>query len=155
MPVSLRRAAAADIKTLWMMQVEAFSGLLLKYRDYDTSPGAESLERVQAKFDQPGTIYYFIMDGETTVGGVRVVDKRDGSRKRIAPVWIMPEHRRKGYARAAFARIEEIHGADSWSLDTILQEEGNVRLYEQLGYRRTGETRHIKDGMDIVFFEKD
>ena len=54
----------------------------------------------------------------------------------------------------AFAEIEKLHGEDNWSLDTIMQEEGNIYLYEKVGYHQTGEIEHIKDGMDIVFFEK-
>ena len=27
-------------------------------------------------------------------------------------------------------------------------------LYSKMGYQKTGEIEHIKDGMDIVFFEK-
>ena len=53
-----------------------------------------------------------------------------------------------------FAEIEKLHGEDNWSLDTIMQEEGNIYLYEKVGYHQTGEIEHIKDGMDIVFFEK-
>ena len=39
--------------------------------------------------------------------------------------------------------------------NTILQEQGNIYLYEKLGYKRTGEIENIKDGMDIVYFHKD
>ena len=44
--------------------------------------------------------------------------------------------------------------ADSWELDTILQEEKLCHLYEKLGYRRTDQIKPIKEGMDLVFFEK-
>ena len=50
---------------------------------------------------------------------------------------------------------EKIYGKDNWSLDTILQEEGNIHLYEKLGYHRVGTPEKINDRMDIVFFEKD
>ena len=49
---------------------------------------------------------------------------------------------------------ERIHGADNWSLDTILQENGNLHLYEKLGYHRTGKIEKINDRMDIVYYEK-
>ena len=42
--VSLIAAGKDDMKTIWKMQVEAFSELLDKYQDYDTSPAAESFE---------------------------------------------------------------------------------------------------------------
>ena len=81
--------------------------------------------------------------------------RKDGSRKRLSPLWIMPEYRGKGYAQAAISAAEQIHGSRHWSLDTILQEPGNLHLYEKMGYRRTGQIERINDRMDIVFYEKD
>lgn len=154
MSVYLQKASVQQAEIIRKMQTEAFAGLLEKYQDHDISPAAESLERVREKFEQPGSAYYFIMEEETVVGAVRVVDRSDGSRKRISPIWIMPAYRNRGYAQQAFARIEQLYGPDHWCLDTILQEEGNIHLYEKLGYRRTGKIDHIHENMDIVFFEK-
>ena len=153
--VSLKAATREDIETIWKMQLNAFAELLEKYQDYDMSPGAESLEKVMARYEQPWTTYYFITAGDQHVGAVRIVDKKDGSRKRISPIWIMPEFRNRGYAQAAITAAEGIHGSDHWCLDTILQEAGNVHLYEKMGYHRTGKVERINDQMDIVFFEKD
>ena len=136
------------------MQVEAFSALLEKYRDYDISPANEPMSRIMERLEQPFTYYYFIMDGDTAVGAVRVVDMKDGSPKRISPIFIMKEHRGKGFAKAAIRAVEELHGTDNWSLDTILQEEGNCCLYEKMGYRRTGDTQVINERMTLVFYEK-
>ena len=85
-----------DVETVWKMQVEAFADLLEKYRDFEISPGAESLDKVSARFEQPWTTYFFIMANDEKVGVIRIVDKKDGSRKRISPVWIMKDHRNKG-----------------------------------------------------------
>ena len=153
--VSLKAATREDIETIWKMQLEAFAELLERYQDYDMSPGAESLEKVMARYEQPWTTYYFIVAGDQTVGAVRIVDRKDGSRKRISPIWIMPEYRNRGYAQATITAAEEIHGPGHWCLDTILQEAGNVHLYEKMGYHRTGKTERVNDRMDIVFFEKD
>ena len=136
------------------MQTEAFSDFLEKYRDYETSPAAESFERVMERYLQPWTTYYFILAGEETVGAMRVIDRQDGSPKRISPIWIMPAFRNKGYAQQAILEVERIHGERGWCLDTILQEEGNLHLYEKMGYRRTGRIEHINERMDIVFYEK-
>ena len=155
MSVTLRQAKREDIETIWKMQVEAFRGLLEKYQDYDLSPGAEGVGKVNARFEQPWTKYFFIEAEGTDVGVIRVVDKKDGSRKRISPLWIMEEHRGKGYAQAAIRAVEELYGADNWCLDTIMQEKGNCYLYEKMGYHQTGKVEHINDRMDIVFYEKD
>ena len=153
--IELKPVFQDDIETVWKMQVEAFSELLKKYQDYDISPAAESMDKVSARFEQPWTTYYFIVADDEQVGGIRVVDKKDGSRKRISPIWIMPEHRNRGYAQRAILEAEKIHGSDHWSLDTILQEKGNLYLYEKLGYHRTGRVDKINERMDIVFYEKD
>ncbi len=154
MAVTLRKAVREDMETIWRMQTEAFSELLDKYQDFDTSPAAESLETIMAKFEQPWTAYYFIVQGDRIVGAVRVVNKNDGSRKRISPLWIMNEFRNKGYAQQAMIELEKIYGSDHWCLDTILQEKGNLYLYEKMGYVQTGRIEHINERMDIVFYEK-
>ena len=144
-----------DVNIVQAMQRLAFSELLERYQDHDISPATESLEKIRWKITAPGSYYYFIRAGEETVGGLRIVDMKDGSRKRISPLYIMPAYRGKGYAKAAMLEAEHIHGAHQWRLDTILQEPGNCYLYEKMGYRQTGVQTVIKDNMTIVDYEKD
>ncbi len=155
MCIDLKPIVREDVETVWKMQVKAFSDLLEKYQDYDMSPAAEDLDKVLARFEQPWTTYFFIMTNDEKVGVLRVVDKKDGSRKRISPVWIMPGYRNKGYAQQAIIEAEKIYGSKHWCLDTILQEKGNLHLYEKLGYHQTGRIDKVNDRMDIVFYEKD
>ena len=155
MSVTLRQAQRDEVQKIWEMQIEAFRELLEKYQDYDLSPGAEHVDKVIARFEQPWTKYFFIEAEGVDVGVIRVVDKNDGSRKRISPLWIMKEYRGKGYAQDAILAVEELYGADYWCLDTILQEKGNCHLYEKMGYHQTGRVEHINERMDIVFYEKD
>ena len=155
MSVTLRKAERADLQKIWEMQVEAFKGLLEVYQDYDMSPAAESIDKIVARFEQPWTTYFFIEAEGTDVGAVRAVDKKDGSRKRISPIWIMKEFRGKGYAQDAIRALEALYGADNWCLDTILQEKGNCHLYEKMGYHQTGRIDNINERMDIVYYEKD
>lgn len=86
MSIELRQAVKEDMKTIWEMQVEAFKGLLETYQDYDLSPAAEGPEKVMARFEQPWTKYFFITADGVDVGAVRVINKKDGSRKRISPI---------------------------------------------------------------------
>ena len=155
MDIELLPVMQEDIEMVWKMQVEAFSELLEKYQDYDTNPAAEEMDKVIARFEQPWTNYYFILADHEKVGVIRVIDKKDGSRKRISPIWIMKEYRNRGYAQKAIEEAEGIHGRDHWCLDTILQEKGNLYLYEKMGYHRTGKIEQVNDRMDIVFYEKD
>ena len=155
MSVTLRQAKREDVETIWTMQVEAFADLLKKYEDYDMSPAAEGIDKIIARFEQPWTKYFFIEAEGKDVGAIRVVDKQDGSRKRISPLWIMKEYRGRGYAQDAIRAVEDLYGKDHWCLDTILQEKGNCHLYEKMGYHKTGRIEHINERMDIVFYEKD
>lgn len=153
--VILIAATEDDLQTLWKMQVRAFSDILEKYQDYEMSPAAETFDKVMERYRQPWTTYYFIVAEDEVVGAIRVVDKKDGSRKRISPIWIMQEYRNKGYAQSAITAVEQIYGSENWCLDTILQEKGNLHLYEKMGYHQTGKIEKINDLMDIVFYEKD
>ena len=119
------------------------------------SPATESYENLLNKFKQPWTKYLFIVRNGEKIGAVRVIDKEDESRKRIFPIWIMPLHRNQGLAQLAIKELERLYGSSYWELDTILQEQCNIYLYEKLGYKRIDKIEHIKDGMDIVFFQKD
>ena len=119
------------------------------------NPATESYKNVLNKYKQPWTSYYFITRNNEKVGVIRAIDKKDGSRKRIAPILIVPVYRNQGLAQLAMREVGKIYGSQHWQLDTILQEQGNIYLYEKLGYKRTGKIENIKDGMDIVYFHKD
>lgn len=156
MEVRLVRASVSEAEEIWSMQIKAFRELLEKYQDYGTSPGSEPVEKVLARLEQPQTYYYFIMAGEHKAGVIRVVDfKDDSARKRISPIFIMPEFRRSGYAQKAIESAEKLHGDRNWELDTILQEPGNCHLYEKMGYRKTGKTKQINERMTLVFYAKE
>ena len=150
----LVRANVSDCEKIWSLQIEAFADLLAKYQDYETSPGNEPKENIQAKLLDEFTFFYFIYLEDEIAGAVRVVDRKNGNRKRIAPIFIMKKFRNRGLAQKTFKEIEKIHGSKNWMLDTILQEAGNCYLYEKLGYQRTGKIEHINERMDIVYYEK-
>lgn len=156
MDIKLTKAKFEDLDTILQMQKEAFSELYAKYQDTETSPATEKYENTLFRFNQPKTTYYFIMADNVKVGVIRIIDCKDGvTRKRISPIFIMPEYRNQGYAQQAIKEAERIHGKLNWKLDTILQEKGNCYLYEKLGYHQTGKTEQINDKMTIVFYEKD
>ena len=73
----------------------------------------------------------------------------------LVQILILPEYQNKGLAQQAIKKVESLYpDAEYWRLDTIAQEDKLCHLYSKMGYQKTGEIEHIKDGMDIVFFEK-
>ena len=151
----LVRAEKPQAPLAQAMQQEAFAQLLEKYQDHDTNPANESLERITWKIKYPDSYYYFIWLGDTIIGAIRVHHAKDGSRKKISPLYILPAYRGKGYAQWAIREAERIHGSTHWELFTILQEPRNCYLYEKMGYRRTGFQKEINGKMTIVGYEKD
>lgn len=155
MRVALLKADISDAKELHAMQVKAFRELLEKYRDFETSPASEGVEKVEARLKQDTTFYYFICIGQQKVGAVRVVDKKEaGKNKRISPIFILPEFQGRGIAQKAIRLCEAVHGNENWELDTILQEPKNCHLYEKMGYRQTGKTKVINERLTLTFYEK-
>lgn len=111
--------------------------MLAVYRDYESNPAAENLEQVEQR----------------QIGFVRVCEF--GSTCRVSPLCILPEYQRKGYGRLAMEELERQYPrAETWTLETIAQEEGLCRFYESLGYRPTGTAEHLQPGMDIQRYEK-
>lgn len=155
MKIKLLRADINDAKELHTMQIESFRELLDKYQDFDTNPGNESIENVEARLKQDFTHFYFICIGLQKVGAIRIVDKKEaGKNKRISPLFILPKFQGQGIAQKAIRLCEEIHGDNDWELATILQEQKNCHLYEKMGYRKTGKTEVINERLTFVFYEK-
>lgn len=156
MSIQLVKIELEDAETIWKMQLEAFQDLLDKYKDFETNPAAEPIEKTRIRLKQLSTFFYYIKDDDNIVGAVRVVDKKEaGKAKRISPIFMMKEYRGHGYAQEAIKRMEEIHGSDNWELETILQEKGNCYLYEKMGYRATGKIEKINENMSLVYYRKE
>ena len=155
MKLVLKRASEKDAGQIWRMQIESFAEVYERYRDDLTSPAKEPVEKVIARIRQPQTYYYLIETEEGIVGAIRVIDfHQEETPKRISPLFILPAFRNRGFAQAAIRAVETLHGQKNWALDTILQETGNCRLYEKMGYHRTERTEIINDRMTLVFYEK-
>ena len=136
------------------MLFRSFAELLEKYRDTATSPGAEPLERIEARMAQDATDYYLILAKGHQIGAVRV-QRLPENVCRVSPIFILPAFQGKGYAQAAMGALEEMYPqAEAWRLDTIKEEAKLCHLYEKLGYRRTGQEEVLQPGMTIAYYEK-
>lgn len=153
--VNLRRAGAEHAELIWQMQVEAFSASYKKYRDTQTNPAAETPEKVLSRLMQPFTYYYLIEYGGNIAGAIRIVDRKEpDAHKRISPIFILPSYRKLGIAQGAIREAERIHGRENWELETILEEPSLCRLYEKMGYCKTGKMQRINDLLTLVYYQK-
>ena len=155
MRIHLVRATVDDSARIHEMQLAGFRALLDKYQDFDTNPGAETLERVRRRFSFDTVDHYFICLTDEAIGYIRV-QRLEGNICRLSQMFILPDFQGKGYAQEAIRAAESLYPqARKWTLDTIKQEAKLCHLYEKMGYRLTGTGKHIKDGMDLVDYAKD
>ena len=153
MMIRLRKATEDDQRKIHYIQVKSFAQLLLKYEDFESSPAAEGLDDIRQRFRQSFTDYYLIELDDEEIGMLRVCDF--GEHCRLSPLCILPEYQGRGYAQQAIVLMEELYPKTQlWQLDTIAQEEKLRHLYEKMGYRRIEKTEQIKEGMELVFYEK-
>lgn len=153
-PLNIKDFEVSDIDTVFAVQQAAFEPLYRKYRDDDTSPYLESRETILRKYTREGTCGYVFFADEIPVGAVRVILHGNNEAK-VSALCVLPEYQRRGIAFTAMKAIEKLHGdIDTWHLSTILEEEGNCRLYEKLGYARIGEPVCVNERMTLVFYEK-
>lgn len=154
MKIKLEKATAWDAPAILAMQKAAFMPLLEKYQDHDTNPVNETLERVLGRINNPASIYYKIVAKEYMVGAIRIKWDEEG-RFWISPLFVDPLYQGLGIARKAMEQAELLHvEAETWELATILEEEGNCRFYENLGYRATGTSDQLNDNATLGYFKK-
>ncbi|MFD1861328.1 GNAT family N-acetyltransferase [Planococcus chinensis] len=154
MAIKLEKSQETDALRLLEMQHAAFLPLLEKYRDFETSPAIEPLEKMEARILEPdGGVYKILADGELA-GAIRI-RRKEGDRFWIGPLFIAPCFQGGGFAQAALRAAEELYPeAASWHLGTLLEEAGNCHLYEKMGYARNGRQEKLNSRATLVHYEK-
>ena len=152
--ITLRRVERDECERIYHMQIVDFKDLLDRYRDFETNPGAETLGRVEKRFGYPGVEHYFIVLYDEDIGYVRI-HRLEGQVCRLSQMVVLPRYQGNGYAQQALKQVEGLNPqVRCWVLDTIRQEPKLCHLYEKMGYRLTGAQVNVKEGMDLVDFEK-
>lgn len=103
-----------------------------------------------------GAFLVAYVDGEPV--GCGAVKRHDDATAEVKRVWVVPEARGRGVARALMARLEEVAQALGYRgvvLETGLRQPEAVELYESLGYRRREPYGTYRDSPLTVCFERD
>ena len=152
--ITLQPTSSADALHIWNMQKISFKDLLDKYKDFDSSPACETLEKVKYRLSDKGRRNYLINIAGKSIGAVFIIDRGLDCGKYLSRLFILPQYQGLGYAQETIREVERIHGKHCWQLDTILQEEKLCYLYEKMGYRKTGTVKEINENMSLVYYEK-
>ncbi|SHG64420.1 GNAT family N-acetyltransferase [Ornithinibacillus halophilus] len=154
MEVKLEKATMRDANSIFDMQVKAFTPLLEKYKDYDTNPANETIDRVLMRINSLNRAFYKILADNELVGAISV--KWEGNAKFwISPMFLIPSYQGKGIAQEALILLEKMYPqAMTWELATIKEEERNCYLYEKMGYNQTGVSKKLNDNATLIYYKK-
>lgn len=153
--IRLEKAVNLDAKAIFDIQVNAFMPLLEKYKDYQTNPANETIDRVITRINNPKGGFFKILVDNHLVGAICVLWKVD-KQFWISPMFILTEYQGKGIAQRAIALVEKLFPqAFSWELATILEEERNCYLYEKMGYIKTGVKKELNEQTTLIFYKKE
>ncbi|EOP54539.1 acetyltransferase [Bacillus cereus VDM053] len=143
MEITLEKATENDAEVLFQMQIDSFSPLLNKYKDYETNPANESIEKTILRINNPGSNFYKMIIDSNLVGAICISKKEIPYKFWISPMFI-------------HLLIEEMFPeARSFELATILEEERNCFLYEKMGYKRTKVIKKLNDKTTLIYYKKE
>ncbi|WP_399631956.1 GNAT family N-acetyltransferase [Sporosarcina sp. SG10008] len=154
MEVTLEKANEFDAQSLFDIQVNAFLPLLEVYKDYNTNPANETIERMITRINNTSGGVYKIKSDTILVGAISIWWKEE-TEFWISPMFIQPKYQGQGIAQKAISQIEGLFPqAVSWELATIAEEKRNCYLYEKMGFIKTGETKKINDSTTLIYYKK-
>lgn len=154
--LKIELANFSDINEIMIMYKLSFKCLYNKYKDDNTSPYMEDKKTIQKKFVMDNSYYFFIKNNKQKIGMVRIITLPKNNTAEISPILILPEFQRKGFAKNTLNIIYNVfNNYKHWQLSTIKQEKHLVNFYLEVGYQ-INQNKHfkIKNGMDLIFFDK-
>ena len=152
MEITLEKATESDAAVLFQMQIDSFSPLLHKYKDYETNPANESIEKTIFRINNPSSNFYKMIIDSKLVGAICISQKELPYKFWISPMFIHPIYQGKGIAQKVLILIEGMFSkAQCFELATIL----DCFLYEKMGYKRTEETKKLNDKTTLIYYKKE
>jgi ribosomal protein S18 acetylase RimI-like enzyme len=150
-PVKITKASFEDIKTILLLQKQAFGSEADIYNDFDTSPPLlQTLEEITREFS--GQTFLKAIVGNEIVGSVRGFQSGEtGFIKRLV---VHPQYQNQGIGSRLMESIEREFGkAKRYELFTGHRSARNLHLYYKLGYKEFKRER-ITSNLAMVFLEK-
>lgn len=148
-PVQLILAQKNDAQLIHQLKKEAFMPLYETYRDTDTNPALDPVDKVVCQLAQEETDYWLISYEGRMAGGVRVVHKKDANL--ISPLFILPKEQNKGIATCVMKQLFDMYpDVLCWKLVTIREEKRNCHFYEKLGFCNTLSAEESTGPMTLI-----
>lgn len=135
--VKMLRATLADAIALLALQKEVFKPYSDKYGDFDSNPYHMDLHRMEFNIKYRYGQYYKIIDEEKDeiIGGIFAFELDEQPIMKIAQFYFKKEYQHLGYGTAILNELFNLNpNVRKWYVDTIMQEEYNVKFYQHLGF---------------------
>ena len=144
-------ADIADALELLALQKLAYQSEAVLYNDWSIPPLTQTLAEVKQEFT--GKTFLKQCDDEGKITG-SVRGAMLNCTCKIGRLIVHPDCQRQGIGARLMAAMEaEFPDANRFELFTGSKSEGNIRLYERLGYR-IFRTEHLSPQVELVFMEK-
>jgi len=146
----IERASLADAVVILELQKLAYQSEARLYNDWTLPPLTQTLENLREEFSK--SIVMKAIEGSKLVGSVRARSV-DGV-CHVGRLIVTPELQGHGVGTMLMRAIESAFPERPvFELFTGSRSEGNLRLYERLGYTRTREKK-LSPGVTLIFLEK-
>lgn len=149
-PVRIARADGADAAAILELQKLAYRSEAMLYDDWTLPPLTQTLESLADEIPQSVTLK--AIEGARVVGSVRA--RETAGVCLVGRLVVHPEAQGRGIGTLMMREIEKAFpDAVKFRLFTGSRSEGNIRLYERLGYLRVRE-QVASPSVTLVFMEK-
>ena len=149
-PVRIENAMAEDAPSILALQKLAYESEARIYDDWSLPPLTQTLPSLRDELMTSTCLK--AMERDRLVGSVRA---REAERVcQIGRLIVDPQFQGRGVGTMLLRHIEAAFpGARAFELFTGSRSEGNLRLYERLGYRRSRE-KALSPSISLIFLEK-
>ncbi len=131
----IKKAELKDAERLLEVQKIAFKKYAEKYGDFDNNPYHMELDRMEFNIKYRFGQYFKVELNEQIIGGIFGFELDDPKVIKIAQFYLLPEFQANGYGTEILEFfINQNKVANTWYIDTILQEEYNVNFYKKLDF---------------------
>lgn len=147
---SIAPAVPADAEAILTLQKLAYRSEAERYGDFTIPPLTQTLAGVIEDFNSH--LFLKVCTGGRLVGSVK--GRLDGRTCYVGRLMVHPDLQGKGLGTRLMQGVETFFpAADRFELFTGHRSEGNIRLYQRLGYR-IFRTEPVNTALTLVFMEK-
>lgn len=148
--IRMDKAQADDAEPILALQKLAYQSEAELYDDFTIPPLRQTLEEMVRDIQTQHVLK--ACKGDQIVGSVRAMIKEDACA--IGRLIVHPDYQRQGLGTRLMNEIETLFSdAGRFTLFTGHKSDGNIRLYQRLGYAQTHTTK-VNDRLTLVFLEK-